>query len=125
MENLTRKRHHSERRAFAAEEPALLDGPFLKEEAFDSISPNTCNTTFRTNTTCITGADPNQIVDELNVGCNAVGGSCGLTLTNQRWTLCDDPFFQPIGSPGTIVAHNDAITVAGQAAFVIGTDIFP
>jgi hypothetical protein len=48
-----------------------------------------------------------------------------LTLTNQRWFLCFDPFFQPIGSPGTIVAHNDSITVAGQAAFVIGTDIFP
>jgi hypothetical protein len=98
---------------------------FFAMETFDSISQNTCgNGTPITDKTC-GDAGFGGFTDSLGVGCNAVGGDCGVTLTNQRWFLCDGTFIQPIGSPGTIVGHNDFITVGGSAHFFPGTDIFP
>ncbi len=94
-------------------------------EQFDSISANTCNNgTFGTNSCSNPTSALGGITDNLSIGCNSVGGSCGATLTNQRWFLCNFGGL-PIGSPGTLVVHNDVITVGGRTFFFVGEDIFP
>jgi hypothetical protein len=102
----------------------LLD-LFFAAEQFDSISANTCNNGTVTPTTCAnTIAEFGGFTDKLTVNCNGVGGSCGMTLTNQRWFLCNSGGL-PIGSPGTVVLQNSFVTVGGDFFFVPGTDIFP
>src|SRR4051812_20148979 len=72
--------------------PARLGHPFLIEgtvwatrrEQFTSKSANTCNSTINTSETCSTDVG-GTFVDAISVGCNSVGGSCGVTYTHQQW----------------------------------------
>src|SRR5260370_41487484 len=94
-------------------------------EQFDSISANTCNNgTFGTNSCSNPTSALGGITYNLSIGCNSVGGSCGATLTNQRWFVCNFGGL-PIGSPGTLVVHNDGITVCSRSYFFVVVDYFP
>lgn len=104
---------------------ALIGQHFSDFEQFDSISQNTCgNGNPNLSLTCGPSAALGGLQDTLTISCNNVGGSCGLTATNQRWFLCSS-FVQPIGSPGTVVLQNNIIIVGGSTFFAPGTDIFP
>jgi hypothetical protein len=98
-------------------------GTISTEEQFGSKSANTCNTSIRTSETCSPDAG-GVLQDALTVGCNSVGGSCGVTYKNQQWLYCPSTGTPVVfATPGDVVAHNDSITVGGYASFPTGTKI--
>jgi hypothetical protein len=98
-------------------------GTISTKEQFDSKSANSCNTSIRTSETCSPDAG-GVLQDALTVGCNSVGGSCGVTYTKQKWLFCPSTGTPIVfAAPGDIVAHNDSITVGGSASFPAGTKI--
>ena len=100
-------------------------GTINTKEQFGSKSTNTCNTTINTSDTC--SPDSGGILsDDLKVGCNSVGGSCGFTYTKQQWLYCPAGGGTPvvIATPGDLVVHNNSITVSGHSSFSTGTKIF-
>ena len=92
-------------------------------EQFASKSAESCGTTVSTSETCTLANS--AFVDNLTVGCNSIGGSCGHTYTRQTWQWCGPSTSLSIGAPGDIVVHNDLISVGGNFIFIPGTDIFP
>jgi len=92
-------------------------------EQFASKSAESCGTTVSTSETCTLANS--AFVDNLTVGCNSIGGSCGHTYTRQTWQWCGPSTPLSIGTPGDIVVHNDLISVGGNFIFIPGTDIFP
>src|SRR5713226_1892399 len=98
------------------------------KEQFGSKSANTCNNGAPgTNETC--SEDPDGIfTDQLWIGCNSVGGSCGVTYTHQQWLWCPPGGGAAvvIATPGDDIVHNDSISVGGNTAgFPAGTYIYP
>ena len=86
------------------------------EETFTSISTNTCNNPVQTSSTCSPDAN-GQFTDNLTVGCNSVGGSCGFTALHQQWLWCKPSGgTQVLATPGDLIVHNDSISVGGSTA---------
>jgi len=103
-------------------------GTIQTKEQFGSKSANTCNNGSPVlNETCST--DTNGIfIDQLYIGCNSVGGSCGVTYTRQQWLWCPcgGGTAVVIATPGDDIVHNDSISVGGNTAgFPAGTYIYP
>src|SRR6202171_6285287 len=103
-------------------------GTIQSKEQFANKSTNTCNNgNPGTNETCST--DTNGIfTDQLWIGCNSVGGSCGVTYTKQQWLWCPPGGGTAvvIATPGDVIVHNDSISVGGNTAgFSAGTYIYP
>jgi hypothetical protein len=103
-------------------------GTIQTKEQFGSKSANTCNNANPgTNETC--SADPNGIfTDQLFIGCNSVGGSCGVTYTKQQWLWCPPGggLAVVIATPGDDIVHNDSVSVGGNTAgFPAGKYIYP
>jgi len=95
------------------------------KEQFASKGPNSCNTTITTSETCSTDAG-GQLIDQIFVGCNSVGGSCGTTYTKQQWLYCPSGGTPVVfATPGDLYIHNDSILVGGSAQFSPGTKIGP
>ncbi|HEY6766413.1 MAG TPA: Ig-like domain-containing protein [Candidatus Sulfotelmatobacter sp.] len=95
------------------------------KEQFASKGANSCNTTISTSETCSTDVG-GQVIDQLFVGCNSVGGSCGTTYTKQQWLYCP-PTGTPVvfATPGDVYLHNNSILVGGSSQFAAGTKIGP
>jgi hypothetical protein len=95
------------------------------KEQFASKGPNSCNTSIGTSEACSTDAG-GQLIDQIFVGCNSVGGSCGTTYKTQQWLYCP-PVGIPVvfATPGDLYIHNDSILVGGYSQFPIGTKIGP
>jgi hypothetical protein len=54
-----------------------------------------------------------------------VGGSCGVTFTQQQWVFCrSDGASVVFATPGDLVIDNNAITVSGYSSFPTGTKIY-
>lgn len=102
-------------------------GTIHSREQFASKSANSCNTTINTSETC--SQDTNgSFTDALSVGCNSVGGSCGVTYTHQQWLWCPGGGKPDvvIATPGDLIIHNDSISVGGNTTqFPAGTEIYP
>lgn len=98
-------------------------GTISTKEQFASKGTNTCNTTIHTSETC--SSDSGGILaDAITVGCNSVGGSCGVTFTKQQWLYCPSGGTPAVfATPGDLVIHNDSVTVGGQTYFPPGTII--
>ena len=101
-----------------------IAGDVSVKEQFATMGVNTCNTNIRTTQTCTTTTG-GFLGDQLFVGCNSVGGSCGFTYTNQQWLWCPASGSTPvvIAAPGDLVVHNDSVTVSGCTKFPMGTKI--
>ena len=105
---------------------SVTDNVLIKE-SFDSETPNTCNTPMGGTYTC-TASQGGGFTDAISVGCNSVGGSCGLTRTNQKWYWCrvDPPGPVVIATIGDLIVHNDYISVGGNTTgFAAGTEKLP
>jgi len=98
-------------------------GTISTEEQFASKGTNTCNTTIQTSETC--SPDVGGILtDHIGVGCNSVGGSCGVTFKTQKWLYCPSGGTPvPFATPGDLVIQNNSVTVGGYASFPPGTKI--
>ena len=98
-------------------------GTISTEEQFASKGTNTCNTTISTSQTC--SPDVGGILtDHIGVGCNSVGGNCGVTFTKQQWLYCPSSGSPvPFATPGDLVIHNSTVTVGGYSSFPAGTKI--
>jgi hypothetical protein len=102
-------------------------GTVQSKEQFGSKSANTCNNgNPSTNETCSTDLN-GQFIDQLWIGCNSVGGSCGVTYTHQQWLSCPPGGAAAvvIATPGDDIVHNDSVSVGGNTAgFAAGTCIY-
>lgn len=102
-------------------------GTIQTKEQFGTKFANTCNNGAPgTSETC--SSDTNGIfTDQLFIGCNTVGGSCGVTYTHQQWLWCPaggTPVV--IATPGDLIVHNDMVSVGGNTSgFPAGTYIYP
>ena len=103
-------------------------GTIQSKEQFGSKSPNSCNNgNPGTNETCSTDTS-GVFTDQLWIGCNSVGGSCGVTYTKQQWLWCppNGGTAVVIATPGDVIVHNNSISVGGNTAgFAAGTYIYP
>jgi hypothetical protein len=101
-------------------------GTIQSREQFGSKSANTCNNgNLGTSETC--SADAGGVfTDILFVGCNSVGGSCGVTFTKQQWLWCPpNGAAVVIATPGDLIIHNNEVSVGGNTAgFATGTCIY-
>jgi hypothetical protein len=98
-------------------------GTISTEEQFASKGTNSCNTTIATSQTCSPDID-GVLTDHIGVGCNSVGGSCGVTFTKQQWLYCPAGGTPVVfATPGDLVIHNNSVTVGGYASFPAGTKI--
>src|SRR6516165_1611258 len=101
-------------------------GTVQSKEQFGSKSANTCNNgNLGTSETC--SADAGGVfTDILFVGCNSVGGSCGVTFTKQQWLWCPpNGAAVVIATPGDLIIHNNEVSVGGNTAgFATGTCIY-
>jgi hypothetical protein len=98
-------------------------GTISTEEQFASKGTNSCNTTISTSQTCSPDID-GVLADHIGVGCNSVGGSCGVTFTKQQWLFCPAGGTPVVfATPGDLVIHNNSVTVGGYAPFPAGTKI--
>jgi hypothetical protein len=96
-------------------------GTVSTEEQFASKGTNSCNTTISTSETCSPDSD-GVLKDAITVGCNSVGGSCGVTFTKQQWLYCPASGTPVVfATPGDLVIHNNSVTVGGYASFPAGT----
>jgi hypothetical protein len=102
-------------------------GTIQSKEQFASKSSNTCNNgNPGTSETCSTDTN-GTFTDQLWIGCNSVGGSCGVTYTKQQWLWCPSGGATPVvlATPGDCIVHNDSISVGGNTAgFSAGTCIY-
>jgi len=101
-------------------------GTVQSKEQFGSKSANTCNNgDLTTSETC--SADTNGVfTDLLFIGCNSVGGSCGVTFTHQQWMWCPpNGAAVVIATPGDLIIHDNDVSVGGNTAgFATGTCIY-
>jgi hypothetical protein len=94
------------------------------KEQFSSKSANTCNTTITTSETC--SDTPEGIIhDQLTVGCNSVGGSCGYTYKGQQWVWCPGGVSKVVWTVGDLIVHNNSISVNGVFTSLKGRIITP
>ncbi len=98
-------------------------GTISTKEQFANKGSNTCNTSITTSETCSSDAG-GQLIDQLFVDCNSVGGSCGATYTKQQWLFCPSVGTPVVfATPGDVYIHNDLILVgccAGLPATIRG-----
>jgi hypothetical protein len=90
-----------------------------------TLSTGSTNGDLRTSETC--SADTNGVfTDLLFIGCNSVGGSCGVTFTHQQWLWCPpNGAAVVIATPGDLIIHDNEVSVGGNTArFATGTCIY-
>lgn len=100
-------------------------GTISTKEQFASKGSNSCHTTIQTSETCSPDAG-GQLIDQIFVGCNSVGGSCGTTYTKQQWLYCPSSGSPVVfATPGDLYIHNNSVLVGGSPQFPAGTKIGP
>lgn len=88
------------------------------QEAFNSISANSCGNGAPTPTSC-TQSPLSQFTDHLSVGCNGVGGACGFNLVNQ-WRSCPVAGTSvPLGTTTWQIENNSTTLTIGSNSYTL------
>jgi len=91
----------------------------IKEVFISGPTTNTCNNGASSPTMCTAPSSFQQLTDELTVGCNSVGGTCGYAVTNQWQTCPTGGTSVPIGTTSWTIQDTSTTITIGSTPYTL------